>query len=460
MADFTPDFSHETKVHEQNGIRYNSVVFGANAPITENDLNAMQSIQSLKIKDLWELFTDGLYYNVGNNIKYVSPSNTLYIDSLAFYVSYTHKFEITEQIHIDNIKPNETVFLVYAGGSKTLVDSEQKGYYDKPYKQNYADGVRVEATCTRDERYGNKTITKREQLTFRIEHADLDRYNNFDLEDEDLRPNGPPGDNYIVLGKIIDENFVMDPDAYIRFRNSRYPESWNYLYHRPQAALEFGGSAFDLFLKNLKCGNLKGYEIGDYIPIYIGNGPYMNKTFEFEIAYIGEIPGFKILESRSKYYAILSLRKAYPELKKRYHSQNITGGAFNFSQTELYQEIKSLVNSFPDSVRYSMITYTFGNNLYESNFWLPTRMNLFGDDNHYVSDDRKRSMTIDFHYPLYRNPKKIFVEDTDGYGSRFWIGGQFGSKDGKMECCSNMNYYVERRETTEENSVIFCFAVS
>ena len=446
MADFTPDFSYRTKIYEQNGIRYDSVVFGANAPITENDLNAMQSIQSEKINDLWYLFNDGIYFidDGWRGVSYDSGREELKIKSLYFYIWRAHRFNINSPITIYGVKEDETIFLVCSGDYVINVNAEQENWGDKPRKQNFENGEKVEATCTRDERYGNKTISKRRQLIFEVAHINLDNPSN----------NTPSGYN-IVLGKIKNGQFVMDPDVYIRPRNSRYPESWNYLYQRPREFPMLEGETFTSLITKLRSGNLHGYEIGDYIKLFIGNGPYMGKTFEFEIAYIGNIPNYRT--TIGKPYAILSLRKAY--FKLRYHNR-VTNGVFPFNQSELYQGIQSLVNGFQSDVKQSMIEFTFGNDLYKSKFWLPTRTNIFGDDNVYTDADAPRNILIDFHYPLYRDPKRMFVEDTNGAGSRFWLGGQFGVKNGELECFSPETNYVENRGIIEANSVIFCFAVS
>lgn len=387
---FNPDFTRLSNYDKTSGTI--AVRYGADAPITEMELNEMQLIQNQKRAELISfLFSNGFTSDdISGSITYESGILTItnkrvFLDGYIFYID-------NASIEVSN---GQTAYL-------NVFEKQHVGVDDTLKKYGNENGVTIE-NYLMDDRY-NQEISQRIVLAYELsttQRADAISITIGTVTASDMTfsyPESKCGADIIPSGNLFDTK--------------------EYLYEN---AKEITLTPAELKAKR-EAGDFSGLEIGDYVTIPL-IGEFEGKVLHFDIAGINVYNGYSTNNENSIDFVAREILR-----KSRINATNSNTGGFVAS--ELYTYLQTNIwNSLPQEWRNVISPKKVlleNKSAAEStswdwksmNLWLLADIELFG----YQSWSQRGYGSGNFkQYPLFRSERHLIKKLIDGAPWWYWL---------------------------------------
>lgn len=293
-TNYYPDFSKLSQYNPESATIL--MKYGADAPVTEMELNEIQLIQNQKRKELLAYFITNGFEQKGGSIKYTNGVLTI-LNKRAFIDGYT--------VYIDSAALNIT-----SGSAYLNVWEKEIGVNDAMKKYGNENGVAI-TNYILDARYGQE-ISHRIQLVYALEATQR------------------TGAKSIKLGTITSGVMAWEyPEA--TTQGTATQGTKDYLYAN---AREIPFTPAELAAKRDK-GDFSGLDIGDYKTIAL-EGEMAGKTIVTEIAGLDIYYGYSTNNKHSIDFVIRDVL-----CKHRVNATNSNIGGY--VATELYTYLETTI---------------------------------------------------------------------------------------------------------------------
>lgn len=420
---FNPDFSKMSNWNPESGV--SMVRFGADAPITEMELNEMQLIQNDRRKELVKyLITNGL--SKEGTISFTS--GTLTIQNKHAFVDGYHVFIDSASVSVAN---GQTVYL-------NVFEQTTVGPSDTLKKYGNVNGTTI-TNYIMDSRY-NQEISKRVVVAY------------------ELSTTQKTGAKTLVIGTVNSSGAMTYNYTDSGILGTSEMDTKEYLYEN---AKEITLTPAELKAKR-EAGDFSGLEIGDYVTIQMV-GELEGTTLHFEIAGIDIYEGYSTDNLHSIDFVVREV-----VMKHRMHSANNTiGGLFSM---ELYTYLQSTIwNCIPQAWKDVIVPKkVLLENKSEAvstswewksmNLWLLADIELFG----YQSWSQVGYGSGNFkQYPLFRSERHLIKKLIDGTPWWYWLlqPSTYGDKTTIWCYCDSAGISGINNASAADGGVVFGFRI-
>ena len=425
---FNPDFTRLSNYDKTSGTI--AVRYGADAPITEMELNEMQLIQNQKRAELISfLFSNGFTSDdISGSIAYENGTLTItnkrvFLDGYTFYIDNA-SIEVSD---------GQTAYLNVF--EKVITPS------DTLKKYGNENGVTIE-NYLMDDRY-NQEISQRIVLAYELsttQRADAISITIGTVTASDMTFSYPESKAEFVG----DTSITLDSKTYLYRNAKQIPFTWTELKAKREA------------------GDFSGLEIGDYVTIPL-IGEFEGKVLHFDIAGINVYNGYSTNNENSIDFVAREILR-----KSRINATNSNTGGFVAS--ELYTYLQTNIwNSLPQEWRNVISPKKVlleNKSAAEStswdwksmNLWLLADIELFG----YQSWSQRGYGSGNFkQYPLFRSERHLIKKLIDGTPWWYWLLQPSTYGDGTTrwcDCYSGGNSY-RSYASNSDGGVVFGFRI-
>ena len=425
---FNPDFTRLSNYDKTSGTI--AVRYGADAPITEMELNEMQLIQNQKRAELISfLFSNGFTSDdISGSIAYENGTLTItnkrvFLDGYTFYIDNA-SIEVSD---------GQTAYLNVF--EKVITPS------DTLKKYGNENGVTIE-NYLMDDRY-NQEISQRIVLAYELsttQRADAISITIGTVTASDMTFSYPESKAEFVG----DTSITLDSKTYLYRNAKQIPFTWTELKAKREA------------------GDFSGLEIGDYVTIPL-IGEFEGKVLHFDIAGINVYNGYSTNNENSIDFVAREILR-----KSRINATNSNTGGFVAS--ELYTYLQTNIwNSLPQEWRNVISPKKVlleNKSAAEStswdwksmNLWLLADIELFG----YQSWSQRGYGSGNFkQYPLFRSERHLIKKLIDGTPWWYWLLQPSTYGDGTTYWCyCHLNGFSNRfNASNSDGGVVFGFRI-
>lgn len=427
---FNPDFSKMSNWNHESGV--SMVRFGADAPITEMELNEMQLIQNDRRKELVKyLITNGL--SKEGTISFAS--GTLTIQNKHAFVDGYHVFIDSASVSVAN---GQTVYL-------NVFEQTTVGPSDTLKKYGNVNGTTI-PNYIMDTRY-NQEISKRVVVAY------------------ELSTTQKTGAKTLVIGAVDSSGAITY--SYTESGISGTPENTmdtkEYLYEN---AKEIPFTPAQLATKR-DAGDFSGLDVGDYKEITLV-GDLAGQKIVVEIAGMDIYCGYSTDGKHSIDFVIRDVL-----CKHRMHSENNTVGGFEamelytYLQTTVYnslpQEWKDVIVPKKVLLENKVAAKSTSWEWKSMKIWLLADIELFG----YQSWSQRGFGSGNFkQYPLFRSERHL-IKKLNGSAWWYWLLQPVGNPESGEDTwrttywclCDNYGYSIHHTASYTDGGVVFGFRI-
>ena len=425
---FNPDFTRLSNYDKTSGTI--AVRYGADAPITEMELNEMQLIQNQKRAELISfLFSNGFTSDdISGSIAYENGTLTItnkrvFLDGYTFYIDNA-SIEVSD---------GQTAYLNVF--EKVITPS------DTLKKYGNENGVTIE-NYLMDDRY-NQEISQRIVLAYELsttQRADAISITIGTVTASDMTFSYPESKAEFVG----DTSITLDSKTYLYRNAKQIPFTWTELKAKREA------------------GDFSGLEIGDYVTIPL-IGEFEGKVLHFDIAGINVYNGYSTNNENSIDFVAREILR-----KSRINATNSNTGGFVAS--ELYTYLQTNIwNSLPQEWRNVISPKKVlleNKSAAEStswdwksmNLWLLADIELFG----YQSWSQRGYGSGNFkQYPLFRSERHLIKKLIDGTPWWYWLlqPSTYGDGTTRWCNCGDSGYSSYLNASISDGGVVFGFRI-
>lgn len=399
---FNPDFSKMSNWNPESGV--SMVRFGADAPITEMELNEMQLIQNDRRRELVKyLITNGL--SKEGTISFTS--GTLTIQNKHAFVDGYHVFIDSASVSVAN---GQTVYL-------NVFEQTTVGPSDTLKKYGNVNGTTI-TNYIMDSRY-NQEISKRVVVAY------------------ELSTTQKTGAKTLVIGTVNSSGAMTYNYTDSGILGTSEMDTKEYLYEN---AKEITLTPAELKAKR-EAGDFSGLEIGDYVTIPL-IGEFAGKILHFDIAGINIYNGYSTDNENSIDFVVREILR-----KSRINAINSNVGGFvaselyTYLQTNIWnslpQEWKDVISPKKVLLENKAAAESTTWEWKSMNLWLLADIELFG----YQSWSQRGYGSGNFkQYPLFRSERHLIKKLIDGTPWWYWLIQPSTYGDGTTIWC-HCNYY-------------------